>query len=204
MICQFRNSQSPAEKGRTAKLLVQMCKPRPEIFASPLYKPSTAVPRIQGESLMKNRPVYLKHKGAIIVFYCVVAIIVAMIFPLSVQAANPDSSALSGIDKPDGHIVTALSCEECHLNPANDDFEFVHGSSSLDQCYRCHNDTIASGKPSGHLPTKENCGSCHNNPGGSWSSVRMNHASVTANCISCHNGVLASGKQAGHISAPDS
>jgi hypothetical protein len=106
------------------------------------------------------------------------------------------------MEKPDGHIPTSLSCDSCHLDPENSNFEFVHAATSLGQSSTCHNDNVAPGKPADHLPTSANCSSCHNAPGGAWNSITMNHSAVTAKCESCHNGTTAPGKPANHFAAP--
>ncbi len=72
------------------------------------------------------------------VFVFINICIFAFFFALNSQATESENADFSALEKPDDHIVTSLSCDQCHLDPADENFEFVHQPSTQDQCYRCH------------------------------------------------------------------
>jgi predicted CXXCH cytochrome family protein len=63
--------------------------------------------------------------------------ILFMISALFADQARASESASSAI-QPEGHIATNLPCIDCHRDPGNDDFEFVHKEAAPDICIKCH------------------------------------------------------------------
>ena len=90
-------------------------------------------------------------------------------------------------------VHARVSCETCHARG-------VFKGTPKD-CSGCHTEGSrvgASSKPSQHIPTNEKCETCHKSS--SWTSAKMNHASITpGSCSNCHNNSKMPGKPAQHI-----
>ncbi|MET3107304.1 hypothetical protein AAKU67_002263 [Oxalobacteraceae bacterium GrIS 2.11] len=98
--------------------------------------------------------------------------------------------------KPAAHLVTALSCENCHTSfaswlPAH----FNHVGVAKGTCQTCHGGTYTGivAKPSNHIPTTTPAGSagnecslCHSSTV-SFVTERMNHGSMQTSCVTCHD-----------------
>lgn len=146
----------------------------------------------------------IENKSVLVIGFISAALLLTTILLAGTGTAQSQTPKRSNMEKPDGHEATTMSCDSCHVDPANGNFRFVHKRASLDICILCHNDIIATGKPASHLPTSANCGSCHKDPGGDWASVATDHRSVSGTYFSCHNGTTAPGKPANFIATGNS
>lgn len=88
------------------------------------------------------------------------------------------------------HIVTAQSCDACHLTTAWTPTSFAHTAIQLSgkTCATCHNGTAAAGKPAFHIPTTQSCDVCHRT-GIAWLPLITPYAHTgvgVGTCTSCH------------------
>ncbi|MDP9044384.1 MAG: hypothetical protein M3O01_06200, partial [Pseudomonadota bacterium] len=99
--------------------------------------------------------------------------------------------------QPHKHLITRVSCDQCHRSTAWTPAQFSHQGVLPGQCQTCHNGVSATGKVGGHFVTARSCDACHRTIG--WVPVQYSHVSPLyraqpdkTQCTSCHvtNGEL--------------
>jgi hypothetical protein len=119
---------------------------------------------------------------------------------------NGAYTAWNALGKPNGHVVTAESCDKCHTNYTSfAGAGFNHAGVVPGQCATCHG-ISAKAKPNNHVPTTLSCDACHRT-GGSFTPSTFTHSAtqgiLPGKCVDCHNGAYtvwnALGKPTNHI-----
>ena len=90
-----------------------------------------------------------------------------------------------------------VRCDRCHVAGV------FKGTPR--RCFSCHvrGGMVASTpKSSNHIRTDNLCSNCHTTQ--TWTTIRVDHASVLGTCSRCHNGSIATGKNSSHIASSNS
>jgi predicted CxxxxCH...CXXCH cytochrome family protein len=110
--------------------------------------------------------------------------------------------------KPPTHIPSDSNCQTCHTTQAWRPASFSHAGIT-NNCFSCHNLTMATGKSAVHITTSNSCESCHLTT--QWTPAQqVDHVQVTGTCVSCHSGTksistgLISGMSATHMPTSNS
>ena len=91
---------------------------------------------------------------------------------------------------------TQTACESCHIRGI-----FRGTPKTCEGCHSQGSQIANSIKSTRHVQTHAHCDDCHTDS--SWSTVRMDHDSLTGSCSSCHNGQKARGMPANHVVTKD-
>ncbi|MHB8716098.1 MAG: cytochrome c3 family protein, partial [Sulfuricaulis sp.] len=113
---------------------------------------------------------------------------------------TPGSRIQTTTFKPNNHIATTQTCDQCHRSTASwSAVIFSHVGVIPQQCAQCHNGSIVTGKPANHIPTSASCDSCHRTT--TWISAGFDHIGVMpGTCATCHvPGGSGTAKPANHI-----
>lgn len=104
----------------------------------------------------------------------------------------------SGMQKPNGHLPTTLSCDSCHNMVSFATNTFTHSAVqgvTPTNCTTCHNGSVKNALPlpGGHIPVgAAACSACHTATAASFNPSTFNHSAtqnvLPGQCSTCHNG----------------
>jgi hypothetical protein len=98
---------------------------------------------------------------------------------------------LTATGRPPHHVVTSLSCDQCHRTTSWLPAQYSHQGVARGTCLTCHNGLQAPAKPANHFVTARSCDTCHRVL--AWSPANYTHLSPLykpapdkTRCVSCH------------------
>jgi hypothetical protein len=98
---------------------------------------------------------------------------------------------LTATARPARHVVTSMSCDQCHRTTTWLPAQYGHQGVARGTCLTCHNGLSAPGKPANHFVTARSCDSCHRTL--TWSPAEYTHLSPLykpapdkTRCVACH------------------
>ncbi|MEZ4291167.1 MAG: cytochrome c3 family protein [Myxococcota bacterium] len=99
--------------------------------------------------------------------------------------------------KSPNHMPADNTCETCHRPTSGWTPATWSHTGIVDNCYTCHNGTIATGESTVTFRRTAYHRTCHT-PNG-WVPASFDHAGIVNSCFTCHNGTSATGKGTNHI-----
>ena len=121
---------------------------------------------------------------------------VVMLLAFSVHVYAADEAPKEFDHDTTGFFLTGqhshLPCETCHVRGI-----FRGLPKTCEGCHEHFPQITTSMKPLNHVVTNAPCDDCHTDT--SWTLVRMDHSSITADCFTCHNNTVQDGKPLDHI-----